>query len=155
MYLLSAYYVLSTVLGALDTFSSVQSLSRVRLFATPWIAACQASLSITNSQSSEPKRQKQTKIPAGVNLALHDSEVWSKDPEAQHHLKVCKKFGMCHPDLLTHLWPFNKPLSLILCMFKFETHFSSAPVFYFGVFSCFQMTSLSVYLLKTCLPMRL
>ena len=33
-------------------FSSVQSLSRVRLFATPWIAACQASLSITNSQNS-------------------------------------------------------------------------------------------------------
>ena len=32
-------------------FSSVQSLSRVRLFATPWIAARQASLSITNSQS--------------------------------------------------------------------------------------------------------
>ena len=31
--------------------SSVQSLSRVRLFATPWIAARQASLSITNSQS--------------------------------------------------------------------------------------------------------
>ena len=29
--------------------SSVQSLSRVRLFATPWTAACQASLSITNS----------------------------------------------------------------------------------------------------------
>ena len=33
-------------------FSSVQSLSRVRLFATPWIAAHQASLSNTNSQSS-------------------------------------------------------------------------------------------------------
>ena len=33
-------------------FSSVQSLSGVRLFATPWIAACQASLSITHSQSS-------------------------------------------------------------------------------------------------------
>ena len=33
-------------------FSSVQLLSRVRLFATPWIAARQASLSITNSQSS-------------------------------------------------------------------------------------------------------
>ena len=30
---------------------SVQPLSRVRLFATPWTAACQASLSITNSQS--------------------------------------------------------------------------------------------------------
>ena len=32
--------------------SSVQSLSRVRLFAAPWIAARQASLSITNSRSS-------------------------------------------------------------------------------------------------------
>ena len=32
-------------------FSSVQSLSRVRLFVTPWIAASQATLSITNSQS--------------------------------------------------------------------------------------------------------
>ena len=31
---------------------SVQSLSRVRLFVTPWIAARQASLSITNSRSS-------------------------------------------------------------------------------------------------------
>ena len=30
---------------------SVQLLSRVQLFATPWIAACQASLSITNSRS--------------------------------------------------------------------------------------------------------
>ena len=33
-------------------FSSVQSLSRVWLFATPWITACQASLSVTNSRSS-------------------------------------------------------------------------------------------------------
>ena len=32
-------------------FSSVQSLSRVRLFATPWTAGRQASLSITNSRS--------------------------------------------------------------------------------------------------------
>ena len=31
---------------------SDQLLSRVQLFATPWITACQASLSITNSQSS-------------------------------------------------------------------------------------------------------
>ena len=33
-------------------FSSVQLLSCVRLYAIPWIAACQASLSITNSWSS-------------------------------------------------------------------------------------------------------
>ena len=35
-----------------NMFSSVQSLSHVRLFATPWITALQASLSITNSRSS-------------------------------------------------------------------------------------------------------
>ena len=34
-----------------ETVSSVQSLSRVQLLATPWTAALQASLSITNSQS--------------------------------------------------------------------------------------------------------
>ena len=33
------------------TLSSVQSLSRVQFFATPWTAACHTSLSITNSQS--------------------------------------------------------------------------------------------------------
>ena len=33
-------------------FSSVQLLSRVQLFATPWTTVHQASLSITNSQSS-------------------------------------------------------------------------------------------------------
>ena len=35
-------------------FSSVQSLSRVRLFAISWTVACQASLSITNSSSFVP-----------------------------------------------------------------------------------------------------
>ena len=47
MYQLRDTWIISTF-----QFSSVQSLSRVRLFATPWIAAHQASLSITNSQSS-------------------------------------------------------------------------------------------------------
>ena len=36
---------------ALVQFSSVQSFSPVQFFATPWTAACQASLSITNFQS--------------------------------------------------------------------------------------------------------
>ena len=36
----------------MEKFSSVQSLSRVRLFSNPWITARQASLSITNSRSS-------------------------------------------------------------------------------------------------------
>ena len=35
----------------INQFSSIQLLSHVQLFATPWTAACQASLSITNSWS--------------------------------------------------------------------------------------------------------
>ena len=44
-------YVWFTVGFELLQFHSVQSLSRVQLFATPWTAARQASLFITNSQS--------------------------------------------------------------------------------------------------------
>ena len=40
---------MSILFTTMYQFSLVQSLSRVRLFATPWIIACQASLSITNS----------------------------------------------------------------------------------------------------------
>ena len=49
----------------LDVCSSVQSLSRVRLFATPWIAACQASLSITNSPSSPRLMSIELVMPSG------------------------------------------------------------------------------------------
>ena len=48
-------------------FSSVQSLSRVRLFATPWTAARQASLSITNSWSP-PK-------PMSIELVMPSNHV--------------------------------------------------------------------------------
>ena len=50
-------------------FSSVQSLSRVRLFATPWTEACQASLSITNSWSL-PKLMSITLVMPSNHLIL-------------------------------------------------------------------------------------
>ena len=50
-------------------FSSVQSLSHVRLFATPWTAAHQASLSITNSQSS-PKLMSIESVMSSNHLIL-------------------------------------------------------------------------------------
>ena len=52
---LSACRALLTIC-TFKSFSSVQSLSRVWLFATLWIAARQASLSITNSRSSISSR---------------------------------------------------------------------------------------------------
>ena len=52
-------------------FSSVQSLSRVWLFATPWIAACQASLSITNSRSLPKLRSIELVIPSSHLILCH------------------------------------------------------------------------------------
>ena len=52
-------------------FSSVQSLSRVQLFVTPWTAAHQASLSITNSQSP-PKPMSIESVMPSNHLILCD-----------------------------------------------------------------------------------
>ena len=43
--------ICSSTYGPREYHQLTQSLSRVRLFVSPWTAACQASLSITNSQS--------------------------------------------------------------------------------------------------------
>ena len=50
IYIIICVHVLSFNL-TINSFSSVQSLSHVRLFATPGTTACQVSLSFTNSQS--------------------------------------------------------------------------------------------------------
>ena len=65
---------------AMTNLRSVQSLSRVRLFATPWITARQASLSITNSWSS---------------LKLMSSE--SVMPSS--HLILCRPLLLCPQSL--------------------------------------------------------
>ena len=54
----------------LEQFSSVQLLSHIRLFATPWTAARQASLSITNSQSL-PKLMSIESVMPSNHLILH------------------------------------------------------------------------------------
>ena len=51
--------------------SSVQSLSRVQLFATPWIAAHQASLSITNSWSSLKLTSIESVMPSSCLILCH------------------------------------------------------------------------------------
>ena len=48
---ISSFFSFLNILRFPELLSSVQSLSHVQLFATPWTAARQASLSITNSRS--------------------------------------------------------------------------------------------------------
>ena len=52
-------------------FSSVQSLSHVRLFATPWTAAWQASLSITNSRSPPKPMSIESVMPSNHLILCH------------------------------------------------------------------------------------
>ena len=54
-----------------STFSSVQWLSGVRLFATPWITAPQASLSITNSRSSPRLTSIELVMPSSHLILCH------------------------------------------------------------------------------------
>ena len=52
-------------------FSSVQSLSRIRLFATPWTAACQASLFITSSRSPPKPISIESVMPSNHLILCH------------------------------------------------------------------------------------
>ena len=54
-----------------SSFSSVQSLSRVRLFAIPWTAACQASLSITNFWSLPKPMTIESVMPSNNLILCH------------------------------------------------------------------------------------
>ena len=73
--MLFSYHFMDTLAHMLryqrHQFSSVQSLSRVRLFATPWIAAHQASLSITNSQSSLRLMSIESVMPSSHLILCH------------------------------------------------------------------------------------
>ena len=82
----------------MELFSSVQSLSCVQLFETPWTAACQASLSITNSQSL-------------LKLISIESVMPS------NHL------DLCHPLLLPSIFPSIRVFSneSVLCLRGSET----------------------------------
>ena len=59
------------MINGFSPFSSVQSLSHVRLFATPWTVACQASLSITNSQSLPKLMSIESVMPSSHLILCH------------------------------------------------------------------------------------
>ena len=71
----SGYFIISTAPNPtwFELFSSVQfsPLSRVRLFATPWIAARQASLSITNSRNSLRLTSIESVMPSSHLILCH------------------------------------------------------------------------------------
>ena len=108
-------------------FSSVQSLSHVWLFATPWIAACQTSLSITNSRS----------LPKLMSI---------KSVMPSNHLILCHPLLLL-PSIFASIRVFsNKSVLLIgwprYCSFSFSIGLSSE---YSGLIS-FRMDWLDLYI---------
>ena len=75
------------------TSLSVQSLSRVQLFATPWTAACQASLSITDSQSLLQLMFIKSMMPSN-HLILCCPSLWHRPIISLelHDIFICNKF---------------------------------------------------------------
>ena len=75
-------------------FSSVQSLGHVRLFVTPWAAACQASLSITNSRSSPKLMFIESVMPSNHLILCHPlllpsvfPSIWVFSNESALHIR--------------------------------------------------------------------
>ena len=64
-------HFLSPSLSLHIQFCSVQSLSRVRLSATPWITACQALLSVADSQSSLRLTSIESMMPSSYLILCH------------------------------------------------------------------------------------
>ena len=80
-----------------QSVSSVQSLSRVWLFATPWIAAHQASLSITNSQSLLKLMSIESVIPSSHLILLSFPSPPAPNP--------CQHQGLFQWVSSSHKWP--------------------------------------------------
>ena len=87
-----AYFFLRISAININQFSSVQSLSRVRFFATPWATAHQAFLSISNSQSP-PK-------PMSIELVMPSS-----------HLILCLPLLLL-PSIFPSIWIFSNESAL-------------------------------------------
>ena len=64
-------YIVAVCSTLFSFISSVQSLSCVQLFATLWIAACQASLSITNSRSPPKPMSIESVMPSNHLIPCH------------------------------------------------------------------------------------
>ena len=97
------FLVLFKTLFFLLTFSSVQLLSCVQLYATPWIAACQASLSITNFQSLLKLMSIQLVMPSNHLILCHPLLLL---PSIFPRIRVFSNVSVL-PIRWTKYWSFN------------------------------------------------
>ena len=87
--------------------SSVQLLSRVRLFATPWTAACQTSLSITNFRSPLKPMSIESMMPSNHLILCHPFLLL---PSIFPSIRVFSNESALHIRWLKH-WSFSFNIS--------------------------------------------
>ena len=87
--------------------SVAQSLSRVRLLATPWIAARQASLSITNSRSSLRLMSIESVMPSSHLILCRPLLLLPPIPPSIRAFPISQLFGMRWPKY----WSFSFSIS--------------------------------------------
>ena len=85
----------------LTQFSSLQSLSCVQLFATPWTAARQASLSITNSQSLLKLISIESVMPSNHLILCHPRLLPSIFPSIR---VFSNESALCLQNFFMHVW---------------------------------------------------
>ena len=137
----SIFYNLSSILvtesdDTLDIYSkisSVQSLSCVWLFVTPWTAERLASLSITNSQSSPKPMSIESVMPSNHLILCHPlllllrgassapAKVLRK--EAWHTQRRDRASGVSL-EILKHLPPKPESAYFLLCAFTYTSDFT-------------------------------
>ena len=83
--------------------SSVQSLSRVRLFATPWITARQASLSITNSRSSPKLMSIESVMPSSHLILCRPLLLLPSIPPSIESFPMSQLFAWGGQSILFHI----------------------------------------------------
>ena len=136
---------------------SVQSLSHVRLFATPWAAARQASLSITNSQSPPKPMSIESVMPSSHLILCHpllllptipaSIRVFSRE-STQHEVAKVLEFQLHmspsnkHPGLISFRMDWLDLLAVLGTLKSlFQHHSSKASIFQHSAFFIAQLST--------------
>jgi len=102
-------------------FSSVQSLSRVRLFVTSWITARQASLSITNSRSSLRLTSIESVMPSSHLILCRPPLLLPPIPPSISVFSICHVRLMIFTNhIVNKTWRWNAPIPILY--FKILEH---------------------------------
>ena len=134
---------------------SVQSLSRVQLFATPWNAARQASLSTTNSQTLPKFMSLELVMPSSLLILCHPLLLCSIFPritvfsnESPLHIRWPKYWSFSfnislsneHPGLISFRMDWMDLLTVQGTLKDLQHHSSKAPILLHSAFFIVQLS---------------